>query len=47
MATTEVEELYEKREQLMERHQNGEDVWDELQEVEDRITEEMMNGNVH
>lgn len=38
----ELKELRKKREDLLERHVDGEDVWDELQDLEDRLTEAMI-----
>jgi hypothetical protein len=40
------EELYEKREEVQERWLEGEASWEELQEIEDRLTQKMMNGEV-
>ena len=43
---TEYEDLYEKREEVLERWIEGEASWEELQEIEDRLTQKMMNEGV-
>jgi len=43
---TDYEDLWEKRERVKQEWIEGEASWEELQEVEDRLTQRMMNEEV-